>query len=700
MIEMSGYFSIILPLLSAAACFSLGLFTLLRNPRHPANLGFATGMATLVLIQAGSVMLMLSSSHDASLFSPGIKAYMAGNALLPAGWLLFTSAFARADRKQILSDRYPVLLIMAAISFVFALLILLDGYIPGFVFSAERWSVFSTENRIVFLGPAGFYMCIYILLGLILNLVHLENTLRNSSGTRRWQIKYVIFGVGAILGFFIYQTSQQLLFSSISIEIIPLGSAIILVSTMMVAVFIIRQRLLDVDIFISRYVVYHSFTVFAVGLYLLSVGIMYFKAPFDYFFNSLLVFLAILGLFILFFMQSLRRKVQLFINRHFYSHKYEFRDKWMETIEKMSSKRSIGVIMSTLAEMIRETTGSRGVSIWLSDPATGTYADTAPGKAVGPLGHDHPVPVRMKTCKDPFFLAEITGMSAELLPWTDAVLCVPLIAGEEPVGFAVLGSDISGEEYRQDDFDILKAMATQAAVQIKNIRLDQDIMSLKAMEGFSKASAFIMHDLKNLTNSLSLVSQNARHNMNNPSFQKDAIKTIDATVGRMKTVIDRLSASPKGQAIRPRDTDLRRVLNGALSKLAFSEKKEIRVTVSLERAPVANIDPDVMEMVFLNLLSNAYDSIDRSGEISVSSEQREGSVLVTVSDTGSGMGPEFVRDSLFRPFATTKKNGFGIGLYQCKSVIEAHGGTVDVESAIGAGTSFRILLPVETGPKR
>lgn len=651
-------------------------------------------MACLAVIEAGSALALMGSWGWF-----GMRLNLAGQAMLPASWLLFSMIFARANQGEILKKRRGALFAFAVISAVFAYITGLPGFVEYFPAEGGRAAAF-LSSPLYALGHSGKYFYTFILLGLLMNLIHLENTFKSSSGQKRWQIKYVIFGVGGVLAFYVFLASQALLFSSINYEMLMLASAITLITVSMTAVFIVRHRLLEVDIFVSRYVIYGSFTVLLTGLYLIGMGVVitwirHLDIPLGFFFTVLFIFVSLLLLALLLFTSFLRRKVQLFINRHFYSHKYEFRDKWMETIEKISSKRSIGEITSTLTDLISETTGARGVHLWLLDPVTGRYVNTAsgPDKALGQAGKDHPVSIRIKNNKDPFFLSEIPDMSASLPAWPDAVLCAPLMADEEPVGFALLGSDISGEKYRQDDFDILKAMTTQAAVQIKNIRLDQDVMGLKAMEGFSKASAFIMHDLKNLTNSLSLVSQNARHNINDPSFQKDAINTIDATIGRMKTVIERLSASNGGLVIRPRDADLRTVVNGALGKLAFPEKKEVKVNLSLEKAPVANIDPEVMEMVFLNLLSNAYDSIDGRGEIFVSSELVRGGVLITVSDTGSGMRPEFVRESLFRPFMTTKKSGFGIGLYQCKNIIEAHGGTVDVESAPGAGTAIRILLP-------
>jgi signal transduction histidine kinase len=74
-------------------------------------------------------------------------------------------------------------------------------------------------------------------------------------------------------------------------------------------------------------------------------------------------------------------------------------------------------------------------------------------------------------------------------------------------------------------------------------------------------------------------------------------------------------------------------------------------------------------------------------------------VVVTVADTGEGIGPADLR-TLFQPFRTTKTDGLGIGLYECKRVIEAHGGTIRVESEVGRGTSVRIELPIEKGGSR
>ena len=101
-----------------------------------------------------------------------------------------------------------------------------------------------------------------------------------------------------------------------------------------------------------------------------------------------------------------------------------------------------------------------------------------------------------------------------------------------------------------------------------------------------------------------------------------------------------------------------------------------------------------MLKVVTNLVLNAREAVLPSGEVRIETAQSNGWVILTVSDNGCGMAPEFLNRSLFRPFQTTKKNGLGIGLFQSKMIVEAHKGRVQVESQPGKGTTFRIILPL------
>jgi signal transduction histidine kinase len=124
-----------------------------------------------------------------------------------------------------------------------------------------------------------------------------------------------------------------------------------------------------------------------------------------------------------------------------------------------------------------------------------------------------------------------------------------------------------------------------------------------------------------------------------------------------------------------------------------------RIALVKDLGPVRPVrgDADALLRVIQNILTNAIQSIDGEGTITLKTYERDGHACLAITDTGCGMSPEFVRNSLFAPFRTTKRGGWGIGLYQAKTVIDTHGGTLHVESTPGRGTTFEISVPAEPG---
>lgn len=694
---MHSYFAV-LPILSVLLCTGLGLFTLSRNLRHPANIGFALGLAGLSMVQVGDAVLLLSG-NDIDAANWGLQISMTGQALLPVAWMVFSTTFARANHKDMLLQWAPVIAGMSFISLFFIYALYWIGS-PGFLMPFSMGGAFWDSP--VRIGPVGRYFYVYLILGLVLNLVNLETTFRSSTGSKRWQIKYIIFGTVSILSFFIYLSSQALLFSSVDLQATPATSAIILLSVAMMTLFIAKNRLLDVDIFVSRYVVYNSITVLVVGLYLLTVGIVaylirFFEIPLSYFFATFFVFASILSMFIILFSTTIRRRAQLFINRHFYKHKYEFRDKWMETIDKICFTRNVRDVCDTMLEMIRTTMAASSLSLWVMDRRGGGYSRWGDSQSNLLISEDHPFVIKVIAEKTPFPLHQLmdNNAGAELLaiPGEEGILCAPLLSGQELVGFMFLGKDLSGEPYREDDHQLLSAVCTQAAVQIKNIRLAEDLATARELETFHRMSSFVMHDLKNLTNSLSLISQNARY-MDRPDFQHDAIKTIDGTVLRMKGLIGRLSSVSVNSELKKEKTDICRLIDKLPENPFDGQSKNISVRKEIGELPVIMADSHAVEMVLVNLFNNACDAIEKEGEILIAASVDNGEVRIAIEDNGKGMSGEFLQSSLFKPFKTTKKGGFGIGLFQCKTIVEGHGGRIDVTSTEGKGTRVEVVLPV------
>ena len=111
--------------------------------------------------------------------------------------------------------------------------------------------------------------------------------------------------------------------------------------------------------------------------------------------------------------------------------------------------------------------------------------------------------------------------------------------------------------------------------------------------------------------------------------------------------------------------------------------------------PASRFDPRQIGTVLTNLVLNAQDAAGTEGRVVVETTQRNGAILLAVRDNGCGMSPAFVQNELFRPFRSTKSKGLGIGMFQSRVIVEAHGGTIQVESLEGEGTVFRVSLPLE-----
>lgn len=118
----------------------------------------------------------------------------------------------------------------------------------------------------------------------------------------------------------------------------------------------------------------------------------------------------------------------------------------------------------------------------------------------------------------------------------------------------------------------------------------------------------------------------------------------------------------------------------------------VEVVQDIELGTVINADRDQIRQVLLNLITNGYDSMPDGGVLDVSARSSGNSAQITVTDTGMGMDEE-TKARIFTPFYTTKSRGTGLGLAVTKRVVDAHGGTISVQSAPSAGTAFTVTVP-------
>ena len=270
---------------------------------------------------------------------------------------------------------------------------------------------------------------------------------------------------------------------------------------------------------------------------------------------------------------------------------------------------------------------------------------------------------------------------------------MPLVAAGQLIGVMTLGDKVFYEPLTFEETELIKTISDQAAASLLHLRLSEKLRQTKELEAFQTMSAFFMHDLKNLASKLSLVTQNLPLHIDNPEFRADALKAISQSVEKINGMSGRLALLNRKIDLVFRDTQINDLLASAAADAGRTGQSVIVEKLDPALPPVP-ADADQMHKVFENLLMNAMDAAGPDGSITVSTRLSDHWIVASVSDNGCGMSQDYIDNHLFRPFQTTKKKGMGIGLYHCKTIVDAHGGKLVVQSEKGKGSVFDVMLPV------
>jgi putative PEP-CTERM system histidine kinase len=553
---------------------------------------------------------------------------------------------------------------------------------------------------------------VFILFATAVGLSQLEYILRAARDPVRYQIKFIVIGLGAIGAYAVYQAGQLIMLPVWRVDHLWIGSMVALVATGLMTYGLGRIRLREAasQLSISPQALYGSVTFLGIGLYLLALGIvgeiiLRTGAPLSVDITVVVMFIGGIGLLVLIFSRTVRATMRRFVARHFYRAKYDYRAKWLEVTEAFRASTSVPSILDRFIELMGRTFGAERISIWMRFESDGRFhqvrsMNTQP--APDPIPASHPIPVRLAAADEvlntqELGLSSFDSMNDPFLKATQALLCAPICSENRLIAFVTLSRESRDEQYGQDDFDLLRAIAHHAGMLLSNARWAEERTAATEMEALHRLSAFCLHDLKNLAAKLSMVVQNAGIHGQDPAFQQSAMRTVAGTVNNMMELIGKLSLK-EAQSGTPEFVDVRAVVSETVG--SFDSKLPISLRNIGDQTPVVCIDRERLQQILLNVLLNAQQGIesrsqrqDNHGEIRINTEWANRKVIITVSDTGCGMRPDKLR-TLFRPFQTTKANGLGIGLYQCKRLVEEYGGTIHASSKWGEGTEIRIELPL------
>ena len=668
----------------AALVFGVFLARLLlgwRNHRRSWILALAL-LSSLVWSAAMSLALSKSSSNIWWIAC-------AADAIRVGMWLLFLSVLFQAHPSRI--GRQPASIGAATIPAALILGALIFRQSPP-------WE----SSELIIDNPIGAY---YFFLGAaVFGLVQVEKLYRQTPQQRRWAIKPLVIGLGGMFALDILIFSGAVLFHQVEPAMWAARGIAAAIVTLFVAVATARNLDWTIDVYVSREVVYQSTTLLIAGLYLVLVAMV---AYWVHFFGGdwggtllvTLLFGSLLFLAAILMSGSFRARLKVLISKNLFSYRYDYRAEWLRFTRLLGSTDRNESVYLQVIRALADLVESGGGLLWLEragklvevERLNATNSGTTlpiPDTVVAFLRRTNWI-VELDDLRR--FPERYVGLSLPtwLIEIKDAWLVVPLLEQNELVGMVLLLKPRAPIDINWEVRDLLKTASRQATVFLAQIRIKEQLVEAEKFSAFSRMSAFVIHDLKNLVAQLGLLLKNAERHRDNPEFQRDMLETVEHVTERMNHLMLQLRAGTT-PVERPRSVNASDIVDSVCkAKRSSGSTLTWQTTPSLR----ALAHDDRLERVVGHVIQNAIDATaSNSGSVSVRIFPDNRDLVVEVVDTGCGMSEEFIRERLFHPFQTTKPHGMGVGMYESFQYIAGLGGRIDVSSSPG-DTIVRLVLP-------
>ncbi len=654
-----------------------------------------------------------------------------GSLLLPAALasLLWSAALAwqLAQTASPLSGLFFFLEILRDVLWLAVLLRVLAGVSERAV---PRWAtvtVYTATAAVMFVGlglgilhdlgvgllAASRVLIPGMLLLALIGFVLVEQVYRNTRGSHEWSIKFLWIGTGALIAYDLCLYSIALLFNQVPLVMWEARGAANALAVPLLAVGVARTSRWSPQIFMSRRPVLYTASIIAAGFYLLAVAVAgYYVRTFGGTWGGaaqiVFMFGAALALTLVLFSGQARARLRVFLTKHFYPYKYDYRVEWLRLLRTLSSASGEATLAQRTLQALAQIVNSSAGGVWIA--RDGLFVPAA-GDLAGPDSPSEPADsdfLRFLAARE--WIADLNARRSRsirdrqdlplpqwLLKLERAWLVVPLLQEDRLVAFVVITQPLAPQDLTWEDLDLLRTVGRQAASYIALDQAAGQLAQSQQFEAYNRFAAFMMHDLKNLIAQQTLVVQNAARHRDNPQFIDDAISTIDNSVKRMNRLLEQLR---RGETMNPaRRVRVAQVCADAVSRcadrrpapefgtdgIATGEDSTLEVLVSAER----------LGLVLEHVIRNAQDATAPDGRVEVELRRAARHAIIEVRDNGCGMDAAFIRERLFRPFDTTKgSQGMGIGAFQTREFVRMAGGEVSVESDVGKGTRFQISLPL------
>lgn len=537
-----------------------------------------------------------------------------------------------------------------------------------------------------------------------------EQIWRNSPSFGRSSIKYTCIGIATLFAFDFFMYADALLFNQIADSFWNARGFVNALLTPLFAVNVINTRKQPIDFQLSRSAVFHAGTLVFAGGYLLflALGGYYVRiiggdwgdALQILFFTISLVFLATLLV-----SRRIRSRLMVFISQNFFDYKYDYREEWLKMTRELANLSDDPPLPERVTRMLADLVESNAGAIWLIGEQNAYILKAAVNMSTPKYTMIDKDSELVRFFQDREWIVDLheykkDPVSYNLLEIPDAItktpdgwLIIPLYLGNDLYGMALVGNPFARVELNWENFDLIKVVARQTTNLLAQADAQDRLSRAMQFEAVSKASAFMVHDLKTVIAQLSLLVKNAPKHRNNPAFIDDMINTTDHAVRKMSNLVDHIRKPAHEEDSKLNPINLTQLVENLLAD--HQHRMPVPRLEGATEDVLVRADSEQLRNVLGHLIQNAQDATPPDGEITLNLKIARGNVVLFIQDTGSGMTEEFINGQLFKPFASTKGlTGMGIGAYQAREYIQKLGGNIDVTSEPGIGSCFSVRVPL------
>jgi len=542
-----------------------------------------------------------------------------------------------------------------------------------------------------------------------LGLVLVEGLYRRVLVEKRWAIRTFCLGMGCLFCYDFYLFTDAIFFTHIDYEIWKLRGLVTGVTGFFIGAAASSSHRWTLSLSPSRQVIFKSTLLVGCGLYLITISAIgyYMKAHGGSWGQSMqtIFFIgAVLLMLSVALSETLRAWLKILLAKNFFKLRYDYREEWLKLNQLLTAddkdrnlRKRVIMAFAQLAE------SSKGL-LFIKDKQNNFRLKETWNTEV-----NSSVTIKQRAFNQRLTqyrgIVELNRLQQELidsmsdlpkclveLSWAWAI--VPLVYEETLHSFIVLGLPRVPIKINWEIKDLFETVAQQATICLVQQQHAAALSSVQQFEGFNRLAAFMMHDLKNTVNQLTLITQNRKNFKNNPDFIDSAFATVAFATQKIEKLMAQLLHSQQRSQLEK--FELLAAIEQAINRASSSQPlPRLHYEQRINQLFIQGQKEEFINIMG-NLIDNAKYAVQHqlSGEIIILVRATKSKTIIQIKDNGCGMKPHFIRNYLFQPFETTKgQQGMGIGVYQAQEYVEALGGELTVNSTYGVGTTFNIIFP-------